>query len=96
VVVVEDLISTGSSSLKVVETLRETGCEVLGLVAIFSYGFDVSKNNFETANCKYTTLSDYSALMNTIQKEELFSEEDLKILAAWSEDPENWMVKEID
>jgi orotate phosphoribosyltransferase len=68
IVVIEDLISTGKSSLQAVEALREAGYEVAGLAAIFSYGFDVAEENFKKAKCRYITLSNYSAMLTSIAK----------------------------
>jgi orotate phosphoribosyltransferase len=90
VVVIEDLISTGGSSLQAVEALRAAGCEVKGLVAIFSYGFEVAKQNFENAKCPFETLTNYDYLMNQAVKHEYISENDVDSLKAWREDPANW------
>ena len=68
VVVVEDLISTGGSSLQAVEALRNAGCDVLGMVAIFTYGFQKAIDNFTNAHCVLDTLSDYNAMIDLAQK----------------------------
>lgn len=94
VVVVEDLISTGKSSLKAVEALRNAGCEVAGMVSIFNYGFDIAKNNFEKANCKLVSLSDYNFLVEQALISGFISEKDIELLKSWREDPEHWSVKE--
>jgi orotate phosphoribosyltransferase len=89
-VVIEDLISTGGSSLKAVEALRSENLNVLGLAAIFTYGFELSENNFSQADCKYITLSDYDNLLEQATKENYISEEDFQSLKSWKLDPENW------
>ncbi len=90
VVVVEDLISTGMSSLKAVDALRNADCDVKGMVAIFSYGFKVASDNFKKAKCKLNTLSDYDALIKQALKSNFITENDLKSLKAWREHPEEW------
>lgn len=90
VVVIEDLISTGGSSLKAVEALREAGLEVKGLVAIFTYGFKIAQENFDNANCPYVTLSDYDHLIETAKESRLISNEDAASLAEWKVAPDNW------
>lgn len=90
VVVIEDLISTGGSSLKAVEALREAGLNVLGLSAIFTYGFDNSEQNFKNADCKYITLSDYDNLIEQASKANYIVEKDIESLKRWKSDPENW------
>lgn len=91
VVVVEDLISTGKSSLQAVNALREAGCEVAGLVAIFNYGFDAAEENFKQAKCRFVTLSNYNALIEYAVKHNFVSAADLKLLVKWREDPEGWI-----
>lgn len=90
VVVIEDLISTGGSSLKAVEALREAKCNVLGLAAIFSYGFKIAADNFEAAQCRYFTLSNYELLIETAIKENYVPEKDIESLNNWKNNPENW------
>lgn len=94
VVVIEDLISTGGSSLKAVEALREAGLNVKGLAAIFSYGFKVSQQNFEEANCPYVVLSNYDILMDLALEQGAISKEDLVSLREWKENPAEWSPKE--
>jgi orotate phosphoribosyltransferase len=89
-VVIEDLISTGASSLKAVEAIRKLGCEVKGLLAIFSYEFDLARENFEKADCKMITLSSYSYLIEQALEEEYIEESDLKSLTKWRENPSEW------
>ncbi|WP_395802273.1 orotate phosphoribosyltransferase [Daejeonella sp.] len=90
VVVVEDLISTGKSSLQAVHALREAGCEVAGLVGIFNYGFDAADENFKNAKCRFLTLSNYTALIEYAAEHNFVSAEDLNILRKWRENPEAW------
>jgi orotate phosphoribosyltransferase len=92
IVVIEDLISTGSSSLKAVEALRDKGCEVLGMVAIFTYGFKHSEEKFSKANCRLFTLSNYEALLEQAIESGYISSENLEILKSWRQDPENWSI----
>ena len=95
VVVVEDLISTGGSSLECVEALREAGCEVIGLIAIFTYGLPKATTNFEAANCKYATLTDYDTLIEVAKQNNYIKDVDMEKLKAWKIDPndESWMAK---
>lgn len=90
VVVIEDLISTGGSSLKAVDALREAGLEVKGLVAIFTYGFDTAHANFANAECPYVTLTDYDVLLNKASSNNLISEEELTSLRQWKLNPTEW------
>jgi orotate phosphoribosyltransferase len=91
VVVIEDLISTGGSSLKAVDALRDFGCNVLGMAAIFTYGFDVAKDNFTEKNCKLITLSDYENLLELASKKEYISENDINSLSEWRNSPSTWL-----
>lgn len=90
VVVIEDLISTGGSSLKAVKDLREAGLEVKGLVAIFTYGFDISIKNFANAECPFITLTDYDHLIDQALKSDYVTAADLDSLREWKNNPENW------
>lgn len=90
VVVVEDLISTGGSSLKAVEALRKIGCEVVGMVAIFSYGFQTAIDNFVANDVKINTLSDYQTLIKVAAESGYVSADDVKALSSWRNDPANW------
>jgi orotate phosphoribosyltransferase len=92
VVVIEDLISTGGSSLKAVEAVRNAGAEVLGLGAIFSYGFDKAVQNFSAAGCKYFTLSDYATLLEIAVKLDYVKAEEKDVLLKWYKNPEGWLV----
>lgn len=90
VVVIEDLISTGGSSLKAVASLRAAGAEVLGLGAIFTYGFEKSVHAFEEAPCKFFTLSDYPTLLEIALKHDYIKPEDKDTLLQWYQNPEKW------
>jgi len=90
VVVIEDLVSTGNSSLKAVESLRKEGCEVKGMASIFSYGFKVADDAFKKAKCKLFTLSDYETLVEQALKSNHITEKDLKSLKVWRESPDSW------
>jgi orotate phosphoribosyltransferase len=90
VVVIEDLISTGGSSLQAVDALREAGCEVKGLVAIFTYDFDVAKENFKKAKCPFQTLTNYDFLIEQAIRKEYINESDLDSLQAWRANPSIW------
>lgn len=90
ILVVEDLISTGSSSLDVVHLLREKGYQVAGVIAIFDYGFEKSRQNFANSQCNYRTLSNYSALIKEAEATNYVSHEEALILNKWNSDPQNW------
>jgi len=90
VVVVEDLISTGKSSLQAVQALREAGCDVAGLVGIFSYGLDSATENFKAAKCRFITLSNYDALIEFASENSFITTEDLTLLRKWRENPSEW------
>lgn len=90
VVVIEDLISTGGSSLKAVDALREAGAEVLGLGAIMTYGFGKAVTAFEQANCKFFTLSDYTTLLEVAVKNDYVKADEKDILLNWYKSPEEW------
>ncbi len=90
VVVIEDLISTGGSSLKAVEALREAKCDVLGMLAIFTYEFSVAQQNFEKASCAVSTLSNYSTLIEHALSKKYISQDDVSSLQEWRKQPETW------
>lgn len=90
VVVVEDLISTGGSSLSAVKALREAGAAVLGMAAIFTYGFPVADQNFKEAEVPLVVLSDYAALLQHAQQKGTISEQQIPVLNEWRKNPENW------
>lgn len=90
VVVIEDLISTGGSSLQAVEALRTAGCDVLGMAAIFTYGFQKAENNFREAQCQLTTLSDYNAMIDLAVKIGYVKPEQVEKLKEWRLSPETY------
>ena len=90
VIVVEDLISTGQSSLKAVETLRAAGCDVKGMAAIFTYGLKEAADNFKKAKCNLITLSNYEVLIHQASERGYVTEGDIKALKEWRENPERW------
>ena len=90
VVVVEDLISTGGSSLKAVKALQDVGCYVKGMAAIFSYGFDLSARNFKNAKCELITLSDYNHLIQQAMDTGFISDEEVITLEKWRKAPDKW------
>jgi orotate phosphoribosyltransferase len=90
VVVVEDLISTGLSSLNAVDALRNAGCEVLGMVAIFTYGFTQAAENFKKSEVKLDTLSNYNELIEFAIEKGFVNKDHLEQLKSWRNDPENW------
>ncbi|MBX2966021.1 MAG: orotate phosphoribosyltransferase [Cyclobacteriaceae bacterium] len=90
VVVVEDLISTGGSSLKAVCALREAGAEVLGMVSIFTYGFDISQSNFYSDDVSLVSLSDYDHLLTCALEKKYVGATELTSLKAWRYDPAHW------
>ncbi|CAN5780209.1 orotate phosphoribosyltransferase [soil metagenome] len=92
VVVIEDLISTGKSSLQVVELLRKEGLEVAGMVSIFTYGFEVADKAFKDLNTTYTSLTNYNTLIEVAQEKAMITQEEQKTLLNWSVDPANWNV----
>jgi len=90
VVVVEDLISTGKSSLNAVKALREAGANVKGMIAIFTYGFDVSKENFEKEDVLLETLSDYQSLLEQATETNYITKKQQDLLAQWNANPSEW------
>ena len=90
VVVIEDLISTGKSGLGAVQALKDAGGVVKGMVAIFSYEFDVASENFENANVNLTTLSNYTHLLEQAVDSKYITDEELTTLEKWRQDPANW------
>lgn len=90
VVVIEDLISTGGSSLKAVDALRKAGYDVVGMVASYTYGFPVAEEAFKEANLRLVTLSDYEHTIAIAAKTGYVKEEDLAVLAEWRKSPSTW------
>lgn len=95
VVVVEDLISTGGSSLKAVEAIRKAGCEVVGMVAIFTYGFPIAEQKFAEADVKLITLSNYNEMLVAAVESNYIPESVVSTLSKWREDPANWIPEPI-
>ena len=90
VVVIEDLISTGGSSLRAVNALREAGCNVMGMIAIFTYGFKKAGDNFSANDCILFTLSDYNTLIDKAMETGYIAGNDVETLKEWRKDPANW------
>lgn len=90
VVLVEDLISTGGSSLKAAEAMQKAGFEVVGMIAIFTYSFQIAADNFKNAGIKLETLCDYPTLIEYCAKNQIFSQETIQSLNEWRKSPENW------
>ena len=90
IVVIEDLISTGGSSIKAIEALREQGCKVKGMVAIFTYGFEEATANFKKIKCPTSTLCDYATLIDVAVKHNYITENDVQSLNEWRVSPSTW------
>ena len=90
VVIIEDLVSTGKSSLNAVEALREKGAVIKGMLAIFTYGMDVDAENFKNNKCELFTLTNYNALVQKAAEENYIREEDLASLLEWKSNPQAW------
>jgi orotate phosphoribosyltransferase len=93
VVVIEDLISTGKSSLMAVEALKESQAKVKGMMAIFSYGFETADDNFKNANVRLNTLSNYEMLLEEAERSQYINSKEAELLAEWRKDPANWNQK---
>lgn len=96
VVIIEDLVSTGGSSLKAIEAVRAAGCEVIGMVAMFSYEFPIAVEAFKKAGVELITLSNYSAMLKVALKTKYIRECDIETLQEWRKDPANWVPKRQD
>ena len=90
VVVIEDLVSTGKSSLQVVDVLKEAGLEIAGMVSIFTYGFPIATEEFSRAGIKYFPLTDYPTLIQLAAEKQIVSSDHLDILLKWQTDPAGW------
>jgi orotate phosphoribosyltransferase len=90
VVIIEDLVSTGGSSLKAVEAIRKDGSDVLGMIAIFSYGFPEAEQKFKAAKVKLTTLCNYDAVLNEALSTKYIAEADIETLKEWRVNPSQW------
>ncbi len=93
IVVIEDLISTGGSSLKAVKALRDAGCKVNGMISVFTYGFKVAEDNFKKEKCRVISLCDYDTLIAKAVDSKYVRASDLETLKAWKEKPEAWSGK---
>lgn len=90
VVVIEDLVSTGKSSLQVVDVLKNAGLEVVGMVSIFTYEFDIAAKAFEESGIKFQSLTNYSSLISTAIEKKIITADTEKLLMNWRSDPANW------
>ena len=90
VLLIEDLISTGGSSIKSVEAVRETGSIVIGVLSIFNYGFKVSEENFKNINCDTSSIFNYYDLLSIALKNNYIEDQDLEKLKSWRDNPEKW------
>lgn len=90
VVVIEDLVSTGGSSLNAVKAVRNFGCDVVGMVAIFTYGFPVAEQQFKAANVQLTTLSNYDVVIEESLRTNYIDQSEVSVLQEWRQDPANW------
>jgi len=90
VIVIEDLISTGQSSLKAVNALRDAGCKVNGMISIFTYGFKMAMDNFKKEKCPVYSLCNYDVLIEKALDSKYITDKDLKTLKAWRESPDSW------
>ena len=90
VIVIEDLISSGKSSLEAVDALQDEGLNVKGLISIFTYGFDTATKNFKKADCEFISLCNYSTLLQEAVKQEYINKKDLETLEKWRENPSKW------
>lgn len=90
VILVEDLISSGKSSLDSAQVLKDAGMNVKGIVAIFTYGFDAAAENFKKAECEYVSLCDYSTLLPIAKEQQYIEESDLSVLNEWRDNPAIW------
>ena len=89
-IVIEDLISTGGSSIKAVNDLRKAGINVVAVLAIFSYNLDKATKNFESIDCSFDTLTDYGNLISIAAEDNFVQPQELDLLKIWRQDPENW------
>lgn len=92
VIVIEDLVSTGGSSLNAVKALRDAGASVLGMYAIFTYGLPVALNNFKQSECLLSTLTDFDALVQKAVSQSYITQQELQSLLEWRQDPAAWKV----
>ncbi|MDP4266811.1 MAG: orotate phosphoribosyltransferase [Bacteroidota bacterium] len=93
VIVIEDLVSTGASSLAAVEALRKAGCKVIGMVSIFSYNFPVAEENFKKADCPLFSLTNYKTLIKQALESDYITDKQVKVLEKWRQNPDKWDIK---
>lgn len=93
VVVIEDLISTGKSSLQAVQALKESGANIKGMLAIFSYGFDTAETNFKEAKVELHTLSNYDALLEEAERSKYINSKEMELLSTWRKSPSTWDIQ---
>lgn len=91
VVIIEDLVSTGGSSLKACEAIRDAGCEVIGMAAIFTYEFPIAARKFKDAGVELITISNYTAMLEAALEIDYIKKEDIETLKEWRKDPANWI-----
>lgn len=96
VVVIEDLISTGGSSLKAVRALRDAGCIVKGMAAIFTYGFAKAEENFRENKCQLVTLTNYDILISHALSKQIIKQDHMETLKIWRKDPQNWLINNLN
>lgn len=96
IVIVEDLVSTGGSSLKAVKALRDSNCNILGMIAIFSYEFASTIKRFKDARCKLYTLCNFKVLVESAMESGYIKPEEIKLLEQWHKNPEKWCVNDND
>ncbi|MFK7809546.1 MAG: orotate phosphoribosyltransferase [Saprospiraceae bacterium] len=90
VLVIEDLISTGGSSMLAVDALKEAGCNVVGVMAVFSYGFEKAKTTFAEANCPMNTITNYDTLLEEAVKSNYIDSDQIEVLKSWKANPKEW------
>src|SRR5699024_4777307 len=93
VVVIEDLISTGQSSIRAIDALKEAGCNVVGLISIFTYGLDKAEENFRNVKCRVISLSNYNALIGYAAEHNFISKPEKELLEEWRRNPEGWLAQ---
>jgi orotate phosphoribosyltransferase len=90
VLIIEDLISTGGSSIKAVEAVRNNGCEVSGVISLFDYKLEAARKNFENISCNFESICDFDILINEARKLSYITEKEHETIKNWKTDPENW------
>lgn len=95
VVVIEDLVSTGGSAINAIDSVREAGGKVLGMVSVFNYAFDQTEGKMQEADCEYYSLSDYNELLKVAMQQGIVNDSQLESLNEWRKDPSHWDVKTV-